>query len=784
MAVGNWQHWPGGAAPPPPPSNEIPWTPRQLASTAFWFDAEDTTCFANNETVVKSFSKVGDYTLTGQGTYLESGFLGNPTVSFNGTNDVLDTNGGDILNGAPDAWVFVAHTVDNGPSNPFLFHLSDTSSSNALFSMQPRSNGLIWFRVQTASISNTSGGSSAPGEYITGMRTAGSTLHAYQNGTELTLGNPTITSGFPAASNALIAIGNDNSGNHLDGNVSEVVVGNGTLSDSDRERIEGYLAHKWGLTSSLPTAHPYKSSAPTILTPFLPSDVSGLAAWWDPTTLDSPVGSEVSSLPDLGPRDLDLIPDTRQNSTGPVLSTTNAPNNRKYLDYASLDALWKDAPEEYFYRNCAGGTIFIVSRNDSTDGQFHYIYLIGTESGSSINNNQRAAFLKWNANDATAFGGRVPDNAGAQWVVGPNPMSTSWSLNCQRYDYVNTTAENFLNGALEFSTSSFQTSTRTTDLGPQYFTLGYRLNDGTDPHLWFEGGIAEVVIYDRTLSDDEREKIEGYLAHKYGLTLPAAHPYFSEPFGGALWHPAELGTAATRLEADSLGLADGDTVSSWPAVAGESYSAGSGITLDVDALDKPVASNDGLTSSIFTPNSSLATDCAGFSVFVVTVPRQASVEYVMVSRWSHNGERFTIKGIGGTFDLTSHKGQSVSGNDTLGNTATITGGTEVVGDAYILGGIADIGTDLTLSVNGTTFVNSSFGNPGDTFSDVVAQKAGFGTNKTGASPDAVDFGEVIAVNRAVTDDEREKIEGYLAHKWGLTASLPAAHPYKTSPPTI
>ena len=29
----------------------------------------------------------------------------------------------------------------------------------------------------------------------------------------------------------------------------------------------------------------------------------------------------------------------------------------------------------------------------------------------------------------------------------------------------------------------------------------------------------------------------------------------------------------------------------------------------------------------------------------------------------------------------------------------------------------------------------------------------------------------------------EKAEGYLAHKWGLTNSLPSSHPYKNSPPT-
>lgn len=45
------------------------------------------------------------------------------------------------------------------------------------------------------------------------------------------------------------------------------------------------------------------------------------------------------------------------------------------------------------------------------------------------------------------------------------------------------------------------------------------------------------------------------------------------------------------------------------------------------------------------------------------------------------------------------------------------------------------------------------------------------------------FGEII-LTEDVTTTTREKIEGYLAHKWGLAANLDAGHPYKTTPPTI
>lgn len=48
------------------------------------------------------------------------------------------------------------------------------------------------------------------------------------------------------------------------GYMGEVIVVNGTPSLSDIQKIQGYLAHKWGLTAILPADHPYKSAAPTV----------------------------------------------------------------------------------------------------------------------------------------------------------------------------------------------------------------------------------------------------------------------------------------------------------------------------------------------------------------------------------------------------------------------------------------------------------------------------------------------------------------------------------------
>lgn len=72
--------------------------------------------------------------------------------------------------------------------------------------------------------------------------------------------------------------GNHNSSNFPEGTLRELIVWNKAISDPDRQKLEGYLAHKWGLEGNFDAAHPYKDSPPVA---FDPSELSGLAAWYD-----------------------------------------------------------------------------------------------------------------------------------------------------------------------------------------------------------------------------------------------------------------------------------------------------------------------------------------------------------------------------------------------------------------------------------------------------------------------------------------------------------------------
>jgi hypothetical protein len=57
-----------------------------------------------------------------------------------------------------------------------------------------------------------------------------------------------------------------------------------------------------------------------------------------------------------------------------------------------------------------------------------------------------------------------------------------------------------------------------------------------------------------------------------------------------------------------------------------------------------------------------------------------------------------------------------------------------------------------------------------------------GSNNSVSEPFTGFIGEVVLVPEIVSTNTRQQMEGYLAHKWGLTANLPSDHPYKTNAP--
>lgn len=90
-------------------------------------------------------------------------------------------------------------------------------------------------------------------------------IHHYLDGTEDI--TDTFTGDIGSGVNYMIGGFNDAGSIHVStygGLMAELVITDNMVSDSDRQKLEGYLAHKWGHAASLPTDHPYKNSAPTV----------------------------------------------------------------------------------------------------------------------------------------------------------------------------------------------------------------------------------------------------------------------------------------------------------------------------------------------------------------------------------------------------------------------------------------------------------------------------------------------------------------------------------------
>jgi hypothetical protein len=121
-------------------------------------------------------------------------------------------------------------------------------------------------------------GSSGSNAIFDSLYTRSETLNGqnFANGTSISNGlstaRPTTPTFFShvattafAAQNGLRVIGSDSSaaGNRgITGLIAEIIMLAGPASTYDRQRIEGYLAHKWGLTANLPSDHPFKVNPP------------------------------------------------------------------------------------------------------------------------------------------------------------------------------------------------------------------------------------------------------------------------------------------------------------------------------------------------------------------------------------------------------------------------------------------------------------------------------------------------------------------------------------------
>ena len=334
--------------------------------------------------------------------------------------------------------------------------------------------------------------------------------------------------------------------------------------------------------------------------------------------------------------------------------------------------------------------------------------------------------------------------------------------------------------------------------------------NGSDPPVEpFNGPMFEMIIFNTVLTTAQRQQVEGYLAWKWGTqaSLPGGHLYASAAPTGASLRPAlsaalaptpvrALGKASytgiftptsiagcqmwlDAADATTFTISSGSNVSTWSDKSGSSSSL-SNTTANPPYFTTyngyPTVSFRGSLSStsnvLSNPTFSIAP--ANISIFIITQALQNGGSYI------HPGiltifpnplsgvdyrDGLTITGgnaASSRFDVYGGSG-TITGIDYSGSGLTPRGVYSVVNTSNVLYGYAN-GTQWgtnTFTFN-TTNVGIALG----------MRHLGSLTAQGGASAFDGNISEVIIYNTALTTTQRQQVEGYLAWKWGLQASLP------------
>jgi len=464
---------------------------------------------------------------------------GSDTLSFNG-NQYMSLNASLLPTGASNATYFCVSTVTSGSTRQAIFgHGGNAASARNLACGQAGNTDRYYF--QPGNI--TGSYPTSPALTITSNNLNSLTLNN-QIGTGWSNGDAWTTRPNQdqqqlllldtATTNAVIGMSfyyllqdtfTTGIVYPLTGTISEILVFNTALSNSDREHIEGYLAYKWGIT--LPSAHPYFSTIRPFSRNFVPTDIDGCQLWIDPadTSTVTLTSSRVTTILDKSGQGNNV---TNASSTITYASTLNGLPVLLFPTGGVSNSL--TSPN--ITRDPVNHTYFFVIKYGPTSvaGQVRLIQYLGGlpggngeffgHNGSTGTNNK---YLENNNN--------IP-NGGTATSFYTSPSGTNDQFYGNNTFVVACVRQN------AFYTFSTNGVVGSTSLGPVFGNpssgSGYGIFAGAQNAV-----VGDVIVYNAALNATQRQMVEGYLVWKWGLrtgvttfaglSVPTSHPYYRFP---------------------------------------------------------------------------------------------------------------------------------------------------------------------------------------------------------------------------------------------------------------
>lgn len=249
------------------------WTPAELgASLALWLDAEDSASITLNGSTVSQWDdksgngrNISQAVASQQPTWNTTGLNGKPTIDFDGTNDFLK-NATFEPAGAVSCFLVFNRDSNNGAAvvaqrTDGIFEIGGSFGENyrdITFTATGAINPSLGFDLINGGVTQDI---MLVVQYD-GSGTNATDFTARLNGASQAIVNSSALgyveeTGFSIGGRAVQDL------SYYNGRISELIFTNSQSPLSDVQKIEGYLAWKWGLAENLPADHPYKTTPPT-----------------------------------------------------------------------------------------------------------------------------------------------------------------------------------------------------------------------------------------------------------------------------------------------------------------------------------------------------------------------------------------------------------------------------------------------------------------------------------------------------------------------------------------
>ena len=505
--------------------------PTFFSNCTLWLDAADrSTLTMNNALAVTQWrdkSGLGNHG-SNVGTIRNSGFIGGRTAMvYPGLGSTYFT--GTLVNNGSNMTAFAVFTMNvSSYTSARVLGLSKTGATdfgNTLYAAAISRYGANYTSFRAGGLRGTVTATFGTPLINTTVFTGASNTY-YQNG----------TAGTTAASSGNFGYSNYEVGGSfgeealvpLNGLVGEIIHYNATLTRTQQQQVEGYLATKWGLQGSLDAAHPYKTNAFGALPPFpevpflpkaatngvfTPNLIGNLQAWFDAADLTTVTvsGSSVTQWRDKSSNAYSVGQPTASNQPMYSYSLQNKKNGIQFSTSSFLFAAGSSMPN---FTTGAATSVFLAAKNASTNtgwNIFNTIWFVG------INGGTQRYHLSFNQN--TTDGTTLYTNGILVGQVTSNAVAPS-SNAILGFTASSTSATIHTNGSSDtYSGTTLPAANNTT-----YFMFGDARND---VNASSDTVIYEMVGYNVQLNVAQRQQIEGYLAWKWGLVanLPSTHPY-------------------------------------------------------------------------------------------------------------------------------------------------------------------------------------------------------------------------------------------------------------------